>query len=151
MEIGDGRCFATSLSRSLFLPPFLPACLSISTTLPRTLRPSSLHRIHPMHTYSYTYVHPHAHTHTHRHEVRPVFSLVLCTVLRFFLLLLLLLFVLSCSFFPSRIRSSRAHSSELPYRVSRSENSSVGPGQESLMNLRLEVSPDSRAVDTGRN
>lgn len=41
--------------------------------------------------------------------------------------------------------------SELPYRVSRSENSSVGPGQESLMNLRLEVSPDSRAVDTGRN
>lgn len=127
MEIGDSHVASPrlfpSLSLSLSLSFSLSLCLSLSCRLPlpRTLCPSCLHQIHFTRT-KYTYVY------THTYQVSAMFSLALCTILRFFLLLVPVL-LLSRSFL----------SRQATIRVFRSENSSVGPGQESLMNLRLEV------------
>lgn len=104
----------------------------------RTLRPSSCtesvphtayaHVFTPTHTHTHTYTRTHSHIHAYTCEVHPVFSLALCTILRSLLLVLLLLLLLFVVLFllPSCSFLSRAPSYHI--RVSRSENSSVGPG-----------------------
>lgn len=73
MEIGDGRCFATSLSRSPSLFPLSLPCLFVSVSLParvfthrphRTLRPSSCTESVP-HTHTQLTLMLHTHPHMH--------------------------------------------------------------------------------------
>lgn len=125
----------------LALCPFFPSpslcvspCLSprVFTHRPhRTLRLSSCtesvsHTIlcsciyTPTHTYICAHLNVHTYVYTYTCKVHPVFSLALCTILRSFLLLFIVLFLL-----PSRLFLSRAPSYYI--RVSRSENSLVGP------------------------
>lgn len=125
----------------LALCPFFPLRLSmyVSPCLSprvfthrshRTLRLSSCtesvshttyaHVYTPTHTYICAHLNVHAYVYTYTCKAHPVFSLALCTILRSFLLLFIVLFLL-----PSRLFLSRAPSYYI--RVSRSENSLVGP------------------------
>lgn len=68
MEIGDGRCFATSLSFSFSLPFSFSSSLHPSPSFfspprfRRALRPSSFYRIQPTLIHTCTYIHRYTHT-----------------------------------------------------------------------------------------